>query len=483
MGHDYNTTEKFLLEHSRSGAVSFHMPGHKGSGIYRETGHGDFLDSFMDMDITEIPGADNLFHEDGILADTAEGYAEIYGVRRSYLLVNGTSCGIIASILACVGEGETLVMARNSHKSVYNAVRLGGIRAEFVYPSMAEGLAGPVAPEEVEAALDRCPDAAAVILPSPNYYGICSDIKAIADMVHRRGKILIVDQAHGAHLKMMEGLMELPLSAESGGADLIINSTHKTLASFTQSAVLNVNSDRVSTEEIEDRLQMMESSSPSYLLMGSLDVNRSIIEEQGERLFARWAACIERFYDEAERIPGIRVMNHMPLLDRTKINIDGSSLGISGAALAEMLLKRKIVVELAAGDMVMCMTGIGTVDEHIDRLLEALEEIAAEAGQAGREAEGAGAGCEPGISEEVWTLRHLKGENTGRTARVHVHEAAGKCAADYIIPYPPGVPLVCSGEIISAEDCKYVSALVSRGEDVLGVDSLGRVKVYVKTEK
>lgn len=480
MSVNSKTTERFLIEHSRSGAVSFHMPGHKGSGIYRETGHGDFLKCMMDGDITEIPGADNLFHNNGILADTARAYGAIYGVKKSYLLVNGTSCGIIAGILACVGEGDTLIMARNSHKSVYNAARLGGIRAEFVYPSMTDGLAGPVAPEDVAEAFDRCPDAAAVILPSPNYYGICSDIKAIADIVHERGGILIVDQAHGAHLKMMEGLTRMPLSAETGGADIIINSTHKTLASFTQSAVMNVNSDRVSLDKIEDRLQMIESSSPSYILMGSLDINRSIIEEQGERLFRRWASCVDRFYREAAAIPGIRVMNNLPFLDRTKLNIDATQLGMSGADLAEELLKRSIVAELATGGMVMCMTGIGTTDEHIDRLIRALTEISEEFGSMGVINSDLSDGA---VSEEVWTRRHLQGECAGKTERINVNDAAGMCAADYIIPYPPGVPLVCRGEIITAEDCDYVSGLVSRGEDVLGVDSLGMVKVYVTDEK
>lgn len=474
MKYNGESIAEFLIKNAAGDAISFHMPGHKGTEIYKITGHSDFLRNMVDLDITEIPGADNLFHAEGIIAETAKAYSRIYGVKKSYLLVNGTSCGIVAAILACVGEGERIIMARNCHKSVYTAVRLGKINAEYVYPSLVEGMAGAISPEDIEAAFDRCPDARAVILPSPNYYGICSDIKAIVKIVHDRGRVLIVDQAHGAHLKMMEGVADLPLSAESSGADIIINSTHKTLASFTQSAILNVNSDRVSEEKIEDVLQIIESTSPSYLLMGSLDVNRAIIEEHGDKLFEEWAKRVNRFYDEASRIKGIKVMEDIPLLDKTKLNIDGSQLGISGSRLASMLSDRNIIVELATGSIVMCMTGIGTTDEHIDRLIEAINEISKEAGDAYNNCEE----HEKDISEKVWTMKHIAGNCSGETMRVSLENAEGMCAADYVIPYPPGVPLVCRGEIVTKEDCEYVLNLISRGEDVLGVDDCGRIKVY-----
>ena len=203
----------------------------------------------MKWDITEIPGADNLFQAEGIIEETAEKYRELYAVIKSFLLINGTSGGIIASILASVPPGKKLVMARNCHKSVFNALSLGNISPVYLYPSIIDkyGISGAVSPEAVAEALDSEPDAEAVILPSPNYYGICSDIRAVAEEVHRRGKVLIADQAHGAHLRFFSRFEDgfLPPSAEESGADIVINSTHKTLASFTQSAVLNVCSDRV----------------------------------------------------------------------------------------------------------------------------------------------------------------------------------------------------------------------------------------------
>ena len=377
----------FLTEHADRNPVSFHMPGHKGSRIYRENGYGDFLDKIMDCDITEIPGADNLFQTEGIIAETMKRYEKLYGVKKSYLLVNGSSGGLIAAILACVRPGGKLIMARNSHKSIFNALGLASIEPVYAYPEEAEGcgILGEITAEEVARCIDENPEAEAVILPSPNYYGICSDIKAIAEEVHKRGKVLIVDQAHGAHLKFFgkyggAGAAlcgSFPESAEEQGADIVINSIHKTLASFTQSALLNLCSDRVNPFLLEDKLQIIESSSPSYPMMATLDINADLLENAGERLIRQWADNLDYFYAEAGKIPGLSVL--MPKnLDRTKLNIDMSAYGINGNELEELLMERDIFIELVTGNIVMCMTGIGNTRRDYERLLEALAEIAAQ---------------------------------------------------------------------------------------------------------
>ena len=354
--------KEFLLNHGAKGPVSFHMPGHKGSAIYKETGHADFLEAAMDCDITEITGADNLFQPEGIIRESMNRYKTIYGSEESYLLVNGSSGGLIASIHATVEKGGKLVMARNCHKSVFNALGLGNIQPVYAYPETVEeyGILGAVSAEEIARCLDENPDASAVILPSPNYYGICSDVKSIAEEVHKRGKVLIIDQAHGAHLKGFEsfGYDDMPLPAESQGADLVINSIHKTLASFTLTALLNVCSSRVDRFLIEDKLQTIESSSPSYLMMASLDINADILEKHGERLFKEWHENIEYFYNEAAEIKGLHVMKDKNL-DFTKLNLDMSQLGIDGNKLEELLMEKGIFVELVTGNILMCMTGIG----------------------------------------------------------------------------------------------------------------------------
>lgn len=481
------TTERFLIDHGTSDAVSFHMPGHKGSEFYVRNGHGEFLKHIMDCDITEIRGADNLFHANGILEKTADAYSKIYDVNKSYLLVNGTSGGILAAILGSVSRGGTLIMARNCHKSVYNALRLGSIKPEYVYPSIIDdaNISGAIRVSDIEAAMKKAPDADAVILPSPNYYGVCSDIKAIADAVHRQNKILIVDQAHGAHLKMMETIGRQPMSAETAGADLVINSTHKTLASFTQTAILNVNSNRVDLHSIEDKLQMIESSSPSYLLMASLDINRLIIEEQGKKLFLSWQDNIDWFYDKASYIRGIRVMDMGELHDKTKINIDASKLGLTGAKLENALLEQGIHVELSTGNMVMCMTGIGTTRDHMEKLLRALEQISnniasADYNYESNDSLNVQALSDKGMPIPTWNKRRDSFAVNGDGRLVELDDAIGSVAACNIIPYPPGIPLVCQGEIITQQDVEYLKYLNGCGNDILGLE-MGS-KVYIIKE-
>ena len=472
----------FLTEHADRNPVSFHMPGHKGSRIYRENGYGDFLDKIMDCDITEIPGADNLFQTEGIIAETMKRYEKLYGVKKSYLLVNGSSGGLIAAILACVRPGGKLIMARNSHKSIFNALGLASIEPVYAYPEEAEGcgILGEITAEEVARCIDENPEAEAVILPSPNYYGICSDIKAIAEEVHKRGKVLIVDQAHGAHLKFFgkyggAGAAlcgSFPESAEEQGADIVINSIHKTLASFTQSALLNLCSDRVNPFLLEDKLQTIESSSPSYPMMATLDINADLLENCGERLIRRWADNLDYFYAEACKIPGLVALTP-PSLDRTKLNIDMSAYGINGNQLEEMLMERDIFIELVTGNIVMCMTGIGNTRRDYERLLEALSEIAAQQRGAAEKRGEFKKAEQPQVLTRILEQRAVPVEKEF----VPLKEAAGRVCASSIIPYPPGIPIVCPGEVIDEDVLEYIRERREAGEKVIGLTAEGTVCV------
>lgn len=461
----------FLLLHAQQDPVSFHMPGHKGSRIYRENGYGDFLDHIMDCDITEIPGADNLFQTEGIIAQTMEKYRSLYEAKQSYLLVNGSSGGLIAAILASVQKGGTLVMARNCHKSVFNALTLGDITPVYAYPETLEeyGVLGGIPAAEVMRCLDENPQAEAVILPSPNYYGICSDIQAIAEAVHSRGKVLIVDQAHGAHLQFFSkyGIGGFPKAAEEQGADLVINSIHKTLASWTQSALLNVCTDRVDLHILEDKLQTIESSSPSYPMMASLDINADLLLEKGESLMRGWAENLRGFYEEAKKIPGVAVME-TETLDHTKMNIDMSAYGINGNRLEELLMEKGIFLELVTGNIIMCMSGIGNRRMDFERLLAAMREIAES-----RERVTQVKMAQPPALTDVLERREIPREKVF----VPLEKAAGRVCAASIIPYPPGVPIACPGEVLTREVLKYVKARREAEEKVIGITADGMVLV------
>mgnify|MGYP003408564826 FL=1 len=464
----------FLTDHADKHTVSFHMPGHKGSAIYRKFGYTEFLEKMMDCDITEIIGADNLFQTEGILKAAQEEYAKLYGVKRAYMLVNGTSGGVIAAIMASVPKGGKLVMARNSHKAIYNALLLADIQPVYAYPEMIEeyGISGEITAEEITRCLDENPDASAVILPSPNYYGICSDIRKIAEIVHARGKILIVDQAHGAHLKFFSdcGFSDMPQSAEEQGADIAVNSIHKTLASFTQSAALTFNSDLLDHYTLEDKLQMIQSTSPSYILMGSLDINADIIKNHKEEVFTAWHDALAYFYAEAENISGLAVIRDAKL-DFTKINLDMSAYGLSGAELEQMLMEKGIYAELTTGNILMCMTGIGNTKADMEKLLEALREIAASHPLAEGKKQ-----TPPAVLEARFELCAVP----SKKERVPLSEGAGRICASSIIPYPPGIPFICPGERITDEVITYIAALREAGEKVIGVNAEGEIIVGVE---
>jgi lysine decarboxylase len=455
------------------------MPGHKGSAIYKRFGYSEFLEKFMDCDVTEITGADNLFQAEGILKEAQERYAKLYGAKKTYLLINGTSGGIIASILASVPFGKKIIIARNSHKSVFNALSLAGIQPVYAYPDLIEKyrVSGAVSPERIDELLSKNPDAEAVILPSPNYYGVCSDIEKIAEITKKYGKILIIDEAHGAHLTFMDrfGVKDMPKPAGASGADIVIMSTHKTLASFTQSAIVNVHSNKVDIDLLSDKLQCIESSSPSYILMASLDINASIIKEYGKELFSEWKENLDYFYENAVKIKGLSLIDKIEGFDRTKLNFSMGEIGVGGAELEKILASNHgIFIELYTGDLVMCMTGIGTTKEHIKKLLNALSVIAGERVAAGKTAKSKDVGKEPafpGQAELCAIPSHKK--------KIPLKEAEGKICASSIIPYPPGIPLICPGERIDADAVNYIIELRNRGEKVIGVNELGEVFVGV----
>ncbi|MBR5516425.1 MAG: aminotransferase class V-fold PLP-dependent enzyme [Firmicutes bacterium] len=449
------------MSHGAVGPVSFHMPGHKGKAFYVDNGYGEFLDAIMDCDITEIPGADNLFQAEEIIKVTMEKYKSLYGSVASYLLINGSSAGILAAILSTVTKGGKLVMARNCHKSAFNALSLGDITPVYAFPESVEeyGILGKVSAEEIAKCLDENPEAEAVILPSPNYYGICSDINKIAEEVHKRGKILIVDQAHGAHLKFFDEKYGFPKPAETQGADIVINSIHKTLGSFGQTALLNVCSGNVDLITLEDKLQVVESSSPSYPMMATLDINADILLKDRETLMGQWAENIEWFYEESTSIPGLKVMEGSDL-DKTKLNLDMSAYGLNGNELEELLMERNIFIELVAGNVVMCMTGIGNKRSDFEKLIDALKEISSTRCLALES-----------IKEQPKSLTkklQWKGVPVKKEA-VHVEEAEGRVCAMSIIPYPPGIPIACPGEVLDKELLEYIKERRLAGEKVIGL--------------
>ncbi|MDD4565754.1 MAG: aminotransferase class V-fold PLP-dependent enzyme [Eubacteriales bacterium] len=463
----------FITNYLEKDTVSFHMPGHKGSKFYQRFGYHDFLDRIMEFDITEIPGADNLFQAESVIKGVQEQYAKLYGCKRSYIVINGTSGGNIAAILASVNKGKQLLMARNNHKSVFNALSLGGIRPVYVYPEMIEeyGLSGSISPLEIERLIIENPDVQAIMLTSPNYYGVCSDIETIADIAHKYKKVLIIDEAHGAHLHFSEFL---PPSAIRSGADIVINSTHKTLGSFTQSAALHYNSELVDPYVLEDKLQCIQSTSPSYVLMTSMEITAKILEQHGQLLMNEWLNNLNTFFDRIKGISGLRTTGKMEGLDWTKINLTMGELGITGSALDNILIDDyNIYTELFTGDWVMALSGIGNTKDDFDRLADALEDISRKAIASGtkiQRTEKKGAALTPPRQAVLFEI-------PVKLKRVKLEDSEGMICGKSIIPYPPGIPLISPGERIDADAIAYIKTLRELGERVIGISESGEVIV------
>lgn len=490
MKNENNSTSLigFLKEHADHGMVSFHMPGHKGSNIFEEFGYGDFIKNLVDMDVTEIPGADNLFQPETVIKEIMDRYASYYECKKTFLSIGGSSAGLIASILA-TAERSIVVMARNCHKSIYNGVQLAGAKPVYIYPEDS----GEISPSKIKETLSELHESAdmpadfriAVVIPSPNYYGVVSDIKSISEICHEYGAVLIVDQAHGAHLKMFSkgGVDEMPQPAEELGADVVVNSIHKTLASFTQTAIINVCSDRIDIESLADKLQMIQSSSPSYILMSSIEMNIDILEEHGDQLTKRWKENLDYFYKKAATIPKLKISQGFgedkpsedyPGFDRTKILLDMREAGLGGYMLERELEKRGIVLELSDSNIAMAMTGIGNTREDYDRLLAVLRELslletdgrALKDGLSSYDAQSS-----DGTPDDYHSSNdadYVLGKEEVDAILSHI----GEVAREAVIPYPPGVPLIAKGEMITEDLIKEAIGIRQQGQKVIGLDIL-----------
>ncbi|MDR0885912.1 MAG: aminotransferase class V-fold PLP-dependent enzyme [Clostridiales Family XIII bacterium] len=521
-----STLLDYLSEYVDSDLVSFHMPGHKGARFFKAHGYSDVLDRLVDMDITEIDGADNLYKPESVIKQMMDDYAQLYDVLATYLLVGGSSAGIIAAIMAAVNsythrqsingsldthgmkrdfvsqlernildnprDNPMIVMARNSHKSVYNAVRLCNATPMYLYPETLEsGVSGGIAPQPVRELLQELSanHVAAVVIPSPNYYGICSDIKAIADICHEYGTLLIVDEAHGAHLKFMNE----PLAAEANGADIVIMSTHKTLATFTSTALLHICSARVNRYAVEDALQMIQTTSPSYMMLASFAMCAEIIKQNKQKLFMDWAENLDWFYNrshynQSQHMDGLEILD-VPMLDRTKMNISLKPIGISGAELEKLLIEHGIIPELVSGDYVMCMTGIGNVKQDYVKLYDAILDIicqnqkksslnnlsAMPQTMMGGVTVSAIVACD---EDDVHCC--VGGRLDNRVNRsiddasigfewISLEYAMNRKSGAMIIPYPPGIPIIVQSEIFTKEVILEIQRYLDMGTKVLGI--------------
>ena len=487
-----------LTEYAGSDAYPFHMPGHKRREI-PDGIPGGFPDPYG-IDITEIDGFDNLHHAEGILKDAMDEAAAIYGTDRSWYLVNGSTCGILSAVFATTENGGKILTARNCHKAVYHAICLNRLEAEYLYPEEITefGINGGIRAEDVRKALEkdamRCAGNSgdvrgkntkiqAVLITSPTYEGVVSDIRAIADAAHEYGIPLIVDEAHGAHLEYADQCHSFPKSALEYGADIVIQSLHKTLPCFTQTAILHVKGKFVDQDRVSRYLSMFQTSSPSYLFMAGMERCIRYMDGDGRNEMVRYEKRLEHFM---ERMEGLQVLE---VLDReicgkyrTVAGWDPSKIVVStmraedfhGEELAETLRRKyHLEMEMTAPEYVIAMTSLMDTEEGFERLGTALREIdgalrhRTESGRKEKAASETPEGLESKLSHPVrrTLICEAMDADTERTA---LQDTVGKVSAEFVYLYPPGIPIIAPGEVFTDAIVEKIMAYKAAGLLVQG---------------
>lgn len=475
----HNQAELFdkLDKLSKSEEYPFHMPGHKRnpeSGICK---------GIQALDITEIEGFDNLHHAQGILKDAMENASNLYGSRRTFFLVNGSSCGILAAISSVVGEKDTLILGRNAHTSAYHGVYMTGCRVVSLYPEMSENSQtyGVIKAADLKRIIDANPKAKAVLITSPTYDGFVSDIEEFSRIVHEAGMLLIVDEAHGAHFGLDE---RVPKSSVTLGADLVIQSVHKTLPALTQTALLHICSDRVCEERVERFLRIYQTSSPSYLLMGSIDHCIKLMREKGRELFDAFFVKREKLLKELQTLKHLRICMAGEVQDPCKLRIETQPEWMSGRELFErLLMDYHLQMEMSDVGSVLAILTVMDTQEGFERLAKALKEI-----DAGLERRAFEKKQIRSLQEVLSELRAAEGSQPDMTVReamdladanketVKFEDARGRIATDYLYIYPPGIPILLPGERITEKLLELVLFYEECGLTVQGLSD-GRISV------
>lgn len=460
------------------------MPGHK------RAGWGRLPEDVYRIDITEIDDFDNLHQPEGILLELQQEASRLYGAEESFYLINGSTGGILAAVSCAVPVGGHLLMARNCHKSAYHAAYLRNLTLSYLEPPLLNeyDVFDAIEPEQIEMALEREPDIGAVLLVSPTYEGRISDIHAISDIVHKRGIPLIVDEAHGAHLGLPG--VSCPNSCQSG-ADLVIHSVHKTLPSLTQTALLHRNGTLVEPDLLKRFLHIYQSSSPSYLLMASIDNALQYAELDGRKAFPQFEKRFENMMQKLSECRHLKFLTGPPSRQDTgKLLVSVKHTDLTGRQLYEMLLKKYwLQTEMASESFVLAMFTVNDGEEAYVRMTEALLEIDNDLGEknidmvqtAPTEPEAASHSRETQKSMGRQRVPKLIGQERTRDAlplsvawdapaeEIALENSVGRYVGEFVNLYPPGIPLLVPGERMTGELCRKIVNDVEQKLTVQGI--------------
>lgn len=463
-----------MVQYVAEKALPFHTPGHKqGKGMAAP--FTDVMGSEMlRYDVSLMSELDDLHQPQGCIKEAEQLVAELYGADESFFVVNGTTGGIQAMILAIAGPGDKIIVPRNAHRSIISGIILSGAIPVYIYPAIDDdlGLTMGVTMPAVEETLKEHPDAKGVLLINPTYYGVASDLMSIVALVHSYNIPVVVDEAHGPHLKFSQ---QLPISALDAGADICAQSTHKILGAMTQCSIVHCRAERINVNRLKTMLQLVQSTSPNYILMASLDAARMQMGTEGPQLINQAIELAEYLRREVNKIPGLFCFGSERMgrpgsysLDFTKVTVTVKGLGMTGM-MAEKFLRSQYRIQAELCDMfnILFLITLGDSKKEVDALLHALRRLAEQHGHISNFAAMTKRIAQPmpGLPKQVLGPREalfcLK-------TTVPFQQAAGKVCAEIVAFYPPGIPLICPGEKITSEMIDYCLALKQAGMNVSG---------------
>ena len=450
--------------------IPFYAPGHKhGKGVSQSLIN-LLAEKLFQADLPELPELDNLFAPEGVIEEAQNLASYAFGADKTWFLINGSSCGIIASILATCKTGDKIVLPRNVHQSAISGLILSGAIPIFINPEYNHkyNLAYNITPEALKIALDKHPDTKAVFIVSPTYQGICSDIKTIADITHNNHIPLIVDEAHSAHFHFHP---DLPPDAISLGADISIQSTHKVLGAISQGSMLHLKGNRVNCNSLNKALQLVQTTSPNYIILASLDAAREQMETEGKKIMERTLNIANFARQELNKIPHISILQDINLpqagfkyLDNTRLTIFTHKLGISGFELDDLLREEyNITAELPMFKHLAFMITLGNTQKDIESLISAIKDIKPLSNKSF-------------IFPFNFSLFQQSSELTlsprdaffATTKVLPLEETIGKISSELICPYPPGIPLLLPGDTIKIDHINYLKQIKSYGGMITG---------------
>lgn len=465
----YEALKKLIVDET----IPFDVPGHKrgrGNPLLQE-----FLGKqAVQFDVNSSKTIDNATHPTGVIREAERLMSDLFGSDEAFLLVNGTTAAVQAMVMSACNQGEKIILPRNVHKSAINALILSGAIPVYINPGINNelGISTGITYDDVKLTIEENPDAKAILIINPTYYGVCSDIKKIADLAHEYDMLVLVDEAHGTHLYFGED-DKTPKGGMQLGADLCALSLHKTGGSLTQSSVLLVNSERINPSHVRGIINISQTTSSSYLLLTSLDLARKQLALQGKELIRNARELSNYAREKINEIGGYLVFDKKLIngkdiydYDITKLSLNVSHLGLSGFEIGDILRDEyKILIEYGDASNFMCIFSLGDFKENVDKLIDALRSIK-----------------EKYASDKIVNARmdfitpqvmvSPREAFYARKMPVKFVESEGLVSGEFIMSYPPGIPVIAPGEIISAEAIDYILYAKQKGSVITGTEDL-----------